>query len=294
MKRSALRTGDEPAFVSRQVSEARRYYLDLNPPRSAALAVVCGGREHMRPDYLVERPGFTYHCVELVTEGAGTVELAGRRQRLGPGVVFAYGPGVRHVIRTDPRRPMRKYYVDFTGTEAAALLSTTPLGRWRAAQIADPHELADIFEALDREARGDDRLAPELCATLLRLLLLKIRSRALSPGRGAPRAFATYARLRRHLEQHHERLRTVEELAHECRLTPIHVTRLFRRFARIGAYRFLLRLRMNRAAELLLDDGLLVKEVAERLGFPDAFTFSRAFKRIHGVPPSGLATSRAR
>ena len=74
----------------------------------------------------------------------------------------------------------------------------------------------------------------------------------------------------------------------------MYVARLFSRFARTGAYRFLLRLRMNRAAELLIDDGLMVKEVADKLGFPDAFTFSRAFKRIHGVPPSGLVGKRDR
>jgi AraC-like DNA-binding protein len=48
---------------------------------------------------------------------------------------------------------------------------------------------------------------------------------------------------------------------------------------------------MNHAAQLL-DTGLLVKETAARLGFADAFQFSRAFKRIHGVPPIHLLASR--
>lgn len=278
--------------MSAQVSEARRYYLDLKPPKNATMAVVCGGRERMRADYLVERSGFPYLCVELVVEGAGSLTLAGRRHRLEPGVVFAYGPGVRHVMRTDPERPMRKYYVDFVGSEAARLLAQTPLAAWRPARVADPQELIEVFDALDREARGDDRLAHEICATLLRLLLQRIRSRALGGGRGVPRAFATYLQIRTHLETHHERLRTIEDVAGECHVSPMYITRLFRRFARTGAYRFLLRLRMNRAAALLIDEGLLVKEVADRLGFPDAFTFSRAFKRIHGLPPSGLVASR--
>jgi AraC-like DNA-binding protein len=79
--------------------------------------------------------------------------------------------------------------------------------------------------------------------------------------------------IRSHVEAHHQRLRTIEDVARECHVTPMYIARLLRRFARAGAYRFLLRLRMNRAAELLLDEGLMVKEVADRLGFPDAFTF---------------------
>jgi AraC-like DNA-binding protein len=48
-----------------------------------------------------------------------------------------------------------------------------------------------------------------------------------------------------------------------------------------------MRLKMNRATELLVDGGLLVKEVAEKLEFVDAFHFSRVFKRFYGLPLGG-------
>jgi AraC-like DNA-binding protein len=47
---------------------------------------------------------------------------------------------------------------------------------------------------------------------------------------------------------------------------------------------------MNLAAEHLVEKGGLVKEVGQRLGFPDPFHFSRAFKSVHGVSPSALLT----
>ena len=289
MPRPPLPPHAEPAFVSKQVSELRRYYLDLNPATHVDLAVVCGGCERMRSDYLVERTTFPYQCIELVVEGAGNITLNGKRQRLSPGMIFAYGPGIAHTIRTDPRHPMRKYYLDFVGSQAAALIAATPLGSGGAVRVAEPMELVDIFEAIDREARGDDEvMARELCATYLRLLLLKIRSSALEHRGDVPRAYHTYLSIRRHIEEHYGRLHTVEAVAADMHVTPMHVARLFTRFGRTGAYRFILRLRMNRAAELLIDDGLLVKDVADKLGFPDAFTFSRAFKRIHGVPPSAV------
>jgi AraC-like DNA-binding protein/quercetin dioxygenase-like cupin family protein len=282
----------EPAFVSQQVTEARRYYLNLNPPRTAALTVVCGGVERMHPDYVVKRRDFPYFAVEFVTEGEGTVVLNGRRFPLAPGVVFAYGPRIPHVIRNSPRHPMRKYYVDFTGREARALLGASGLGKWQALRISALHELAEIAEALGRESHEDNRVSRAVCETLLRLLLLKIQQRTVSAGRSVPRSFATYERVRRHVEEHYERLWTVEDVARECHVTPMYVARLFRRFGHTGAYQFLLRLKMNHAAELLLNEGLLVKETAGRLGFPDAFQFSRAFKRVHGISPGHLLESR--
>jgi len=47
-----------PYFISTQVTEARRYFLDLAPKPSSRLVVVCGGCERVQPDYLVERDTF--------------------------------------------------------------------------------------------------------------------------------------------------------------------------------------------------------------------------------------------
>jgi AraC-like DNA-binding protein len=284
----------EPAFVSQQVAESRRYYLNLKPSPRAALSVVCGGVERMRPEYVVERQGFPFFAVEFVAEGRGTLMLKGRRFKLLPGTVFAYGPSVPHTIRNDPRAPMRKYYVDFAGTEAKRVLKHSPLGSWRASCIADIPSLVEAFESLAREANGDDTLTQSLCVLRLRVLMLKIRQIAVSGSRPVPRAFATYERIRTHVETHFLRLHTIDAIARECHVSPIHVSRLFHRFNRSGAYQFLIKLKMNRAAELLMNEGLLVKETAVRLGFPDAFQFSRSFKKTYGVPPSQLLTARWR
>lgn len=282
----------EPDFVSSQVTEAQRYYLELRPSRALPLALVCGGMERLRPDYMVERRDFPYFCIEFVSEGAGTVILQGKRHRLGPGMAFAYGPGIAHTIRNDPRDPMRKYYVDFSGKEGAKLLDQTPLGTWKPVRMSAPHDLVELFDAMAAEAKGDDGTSREICHTLLRLLLLKMRSHALPGSRAMPRSHSTYQRIRRHVEAHFLRLSTVQELADECHVTPMYAARLFQRFAKTGPYQFLLRLKMNRAAELLHAEGLLVKEVAAALGFADAFHFSRTFKRVHGLSPDQFARMR--
>ena len=77
----------------------------------------------------------------------------------------------------------------------------------------------------------------------------------------------------------------VEEAARVCHIDPSYLSRLFQRFGHTTPYRFLTKLKMNRAATLLLDQRMFVKEVAEQLGFIDAFHFSRTFKRIYGISP---------
>ena len=280
--------GKRPAFVSTQVLEADRYYLNLNPPRGAAMVVVCGGCERLAADYLVERSTFPYLCVEFVAEGAGTVELNGLRFPLRPGTAFAYASGIPHTIRNDPRRPMRKYYVNFAGKEAARLLAATLLGEWAVVQITSPQELLDVFDALQRDAFADGELQTELCAAHLKLLLLKIAHRALPLQAAEPRGLATYQRARRHIEKYFAELQTAEDVARGCHISPVHLSRTFQRYGQTTPYRFLMRLKMNRAAELLMASGMMVKEAADALGFSSQFQFSRAFKRVHGIAPAHL------
>jgi hypothetical protein len=162
------RTDALPAFVSRQVVTSHRYFLDLRPIASRPLTVVCGGEELVRRDYRVERDEFPYFCIEFVAAGEGSAVLAGRTVQLGPGSVFTYGPGVPHTIQTDPRRRLRKYYIDFIGTDSLKRLRATRLTHERlqvrqaAARLgfADPYQFSRAFKRVAGVSPRDFRNRP--------------------------------------------------------------------------------------------------------------------------------------
>jgi AraC-like DNA-binding protein len=274
-----------PSFVSTQVVEARRYYLDLDPRPTREITVVCGGAERVRPDYVVQRRTFPYFAVEFVAEGEGLLTLGGKTGRLRPGVVFAYGPGVRHTIRTEPARPMLKYYVDFVGRRAKELLERGAVRPGRSVQVSTPGDIREIFESLQRNGAGESPFGPALCAALIPVLLLKIAEGAVPSGRADPRALATYQRARALLDEGFLEFKTVDAAARAAGVNLSYLCRLFQRFDHQTPYRHLLHLKMNRAAQLLLDRGLLVKEAAAELDFSDPFNFSRAFRSVFGLSP---------
>jgi iron complex transport system substrate-binding protein len=74
-----------------------------------------------------------------------------------------------------------------------------------------------------------------------------------------------------------ERLVWDQEVAGSNPVTPIEAT---------------VRLKMNLAAQRLQSPDSSVKEVAEEFGFSDPFNFSRAFKRIFGIPPGTFKNLR--
>ncbi len=281
-----------PYLVSRQISEARRFCLNPAPNPGAALEIVCGGVERTHSEYVVDRSDFPYFAIEFVAEGEGDLTINGRQHVLSAGTVFAYGPETPHVIRNRATHGMRKYYVDFVGTRAPKLLREAGLwhkaNNYSAISVGGLHELADVFEMLIREANHSGPMVASICESLTQLLLQKIRQLRLPEGSEMSTANVTYERVRRHIEDHFLRLHTVQDVAHDCNITPVYLSRLFGRFSDCGAYHYLIRRKMNYAAGLLANEGLLVKEVAQRLEFADAFQFSRAFKRIYGISPTKL------
>lgn len=273
----------QPDFFSQSVHEARRFFLDLAPAPDAELAVVCGGYENCQADYAIQRDTFPYYSIELVTRGEGDVTLGGTPHRLEPGALFTYGPGVAHRIRTDREALLGKYFVNFTGAGSMGLLKQLDASLGSCLRITSVPELQLLFNELIRDGvRGD----ASVCAAMLRCLVLRAaahRSSGIEPG---PEPYETYQRCVNHLVTHAERLISQQQLAAECEVTPEYLSRLFKRHGRQTPYQMLLRLRMNLAAERLLDSSDTIKEVACGLGYTDPFHFSRAFKATFGVSPS--------
>jgi AraC-like DNA-binding protein len=289
MKRPASAT---PDFFSPQVSSARRFYLDLNPPRRAGLTIVCGGVEHCAPDYQIQRASFPFHSIEYVAHGHGWLKLGRRSFDLQPGSIFAYAPGIAQHITSDAQKPLVKYFVDFTGGRSIQWLRRHKLPAGSVAQIFPPTEIQPLFDELIRNGQRGTRQTPELCRHLLECLGMKLLETRAPLRSSDSRAFTTYQNCREHIRTHFQRLRTLEQIAHESHVDTAYVCRLFRRFDHQSPYRFLMRLKMNAAAGQLAQPGALVKNVAAELGFTNPFHFSRVFKSVFAVPPDAFRKLR--
>ncbi|MGC4070954.1 MAG: AraC family transcriptional regulator [Nibricoccus sp.] len=283
---------EPPAFVSAQVTDARRFYLNLKPRTATGLTVVCGGWEECAPDYTIDRKTFPFPSIEFVAAGRGELVLNGKRHELSPGTLFTYGPAISHRIRTDATAPLKKYFVNFAGNRTDTLLRESGLKPGTLIRLGTTVDVHNAFDALVRFGAFYDRHTARSCALQLELLLLAA-TRANQPNSpAARRAMATFERCRAHIEQHFLALATLQSTAAACHVDEAYLCRLFQRFQGETPYRYLQRLQMQWAAERLHSTGRLVREIAADLR-TDPFQFSRTFKRIHGVSPSAFLAARA-
>lgn len=281
-----------PAFFSSEVVAARRFYLDLKPAHRESLAVISGGLEHCTAGYTIHRATFPFYSIEYVARGTGKLKLQGQCHVLNPGTVFSYGPGIAHDIISDPDERLVKYFVDFSGTNALGLLKSCKLSPGRAAKVFPPQVLAALFDELIHIGLRFGRQNAGLCSKLLECLTLKIAAANAPAGTLETPAFTTYQQCRQHIEQHFLRLRTLDQIAADCHADKAYLCRLFRRYDSESPYQYLLRLKMNYAAEQLQQPGSLVKRVAQETGFADAFHFSRVFRKMLGIAPKDFRRLR--
>lgn len=86
----------------------------------------------------------------------------------------------------------------------------------------------------------------------------------------------------------------IAELASQAKVSPAQLNRLFRKALGVPPHQYLIDLRMLRAKQMLRSPSHSIQQIADEVGYCNAFYFSRAFRESTGQSPrqyrqSGLA-----
>jgi AraC-like DNA-binding protein len=226
-------------------------------------------------------PGFTMSGAEPATP-----------VHIDPQVAAAARGEVRHGTRSGPPdvRLLGGYFV-FDSPDAALLVSLLP----GVMHVRGLERLAVLVRLVDAEASQQRAGRDLVLARLVEVLLIEaLRS---TPGEDAPPgllrglADARVARAMRQMHGDPARAWTVEQLATKAALSRSAFYERFTRTVGLAPMAYLQAWRMALAKDLLKREALGIAEVAERVGYGSASTFSTAFSRHVGAPPGRYARS---
>jgi AraC-like DNA-binding protein len=270
--------------TSSAVDPARSRYASFEAVRSSRLPqILLAGFETVLTGYRVDRSSFPTFAIEMVVAGQGALKLDGEDHELGPGTVFTYGPGVHHVITTDPASPLQKYFLDVSPSPSGKRGSAIREGSIFTTSMAD--RMASVIDGILNDSTSG-RNMPEVRQASTRLFLALAENAARSPLPPATAAYSRFIKAKAHIEAHFYRSGCVEDYARELHIDVSYLTRLFQQFAKETPYRFLTRLRLTQARHLLLRHDLSIQQIAESLHFANPYHFSTLFRKHYSVPPS--------
>lgn len=234
------------------------------------------------------KEGSEQYIMIFCAAGKGTVRMPVAKREITTGQLTLIPPGVPHKYEADRATPWNIYWFHFTGRQASEYAELLGLDeRQPIMQVADADALIRQFESLYTvvvSAFSDSALVQasvELAKTLCLVNSLRT-GRHKKSRKSEQRILASIEYITREYDAPH----TLEELARTAGLSIPHYVALFRQHTGTSPIRYLTRVRLRHACELLDMSDKSVSEIARAVGYEDAFYFSRAFHKNTGHSPT--------
>ena len=254
-----------------------RLAVQACPPLRSA-GIYWTGWTHAVSGYRFVRHHPFFAGLILCQSGRGLVFLQDRWQECGPNQAYLLPRGTLHAYRAIARGTWNICWVAMHPDSYPALASGNP-----RLVTADSRPLFSAVEGLQREINGPaDRSATQLWVDLIRLYTLRI----IGPLRDDHHLGALWEKVDADLAHPW----SLDDLAGLLSLSPEHFRRLTHAQMHCSPMQYVTRLRIRRAAALLVSTSQKVAAIAHAVGYDNPFAFSTTFTRHLGLSP---ATYRA-
>ena len=249
-------------------------------------------QERGLPQWRVGRPeSQPRHLLYVPESGPLVGEVEGEMVRVQPGQVLWVQPDARFTLSID-RSPQDSGI-------SLGVCRFDLLGKpvWR---LAEPYRIGQRpdGESLLDELMPSSDLGDSINPLLRRAVLARILARCFVAGQASTATVAlnppVRARLAAFMQRNLHRRFGIHELANDVGMNPAYLSHRFRLSFGTAPRSYIMRLRIQRAASLLLATDDRIEAVAERFGYGSVFLFSRQFRQVMGQSPTAWRRRGAR
>lgn len=269
-------------------------------------------QEDFNPTFLFTWKGIrtqdeeNYHCHEhlevcYIQSGRGRHRVNGMVYEIQEGDLIIINAGVYHqALMGGEGRPVVEFYVGLTDIRLAGLERNQfplkdgcPVFHTSGDLKAKLSRLCVSMEAEKDICRPGRYYMMKTYAMQLLILLLREQE---SPEKERPSGQYSFDSVNRkyivgkimdYFEDHYEQKISLDRIAGNMYLSPFYISRIFKAETGDTPIHYLIDIRLQKARELLLEKpDLSIQEVAAKVGYDDAYHFSKLYKKKFGVSPS--------
>ncbi len=226
------------------------------------------------------------HVIIYCVDGFGWLELDGRHWSVKKGDVFMCPPDIPHSYGADGKAPWTKYWIHFRGKNSNAYMDM--LGLTLASPVLHIGDnakilswLQDIFNVLKTGYTHSNLL---FATSYLMNILSYMNSMTLNKGFNKAEDINVEKIISYMLDNADGNL-SLDQLSHFSGVSKYYFVRLFREKTGYTPVDYFIRLKIQKACELLESSPAKINNISAALGFNNPYYFSIAFKRIMGQAP---------
>jgi AraC-like DNA-binding protein len=238
---------------------------------------------HEGPKYV------TYFSLHIVLEGRGEFRQNNRTYPLRKGDLFCLFPKIATEYWTDRDDVLQLAWISFQGKQALSILHRIGLRPYspHLSAIANDKTVKRL-ERLFQFFRQSVNDARDLRRQSLFFQFFQTLSTR-SPLEKSVDPHFTEAWLQKGLEfldMHYAEGITIEETAKYAEVSRTHFSKQFQKTVGISPSEYLNSLIMKEAGKMVEGTNYSFSEIALSVGFPDLYSFSKAFKKFYGMSPT--------
>lgn len=244
----------------------------------------CGQQWLGDRDYTtIREQGRVDYSINYVNRGEGCYTLDGQNYPIPEGSLILHFPKVRQHYSFKKEANAQILWAHFSGTACKVLTPPEPMAPV-VIPIRDRAQFEAIFEKMIAAHHNSMSVGQQLCDSYMPVLLALMTqpSVPLSSGNRNQQLEQVLSLMHIHCNKPID----IDAYAELCHLSKDRFIRTFTAAVGIPPYRYQLKIRIQRAVEMLESTSATVSECAEAVGFTDCAYFCRIFKKFTGHRPS--------
>lgn len=266
----------------------KAYKLDFAGEKTGSLFVNCCGCSRTDPLHSFGPAVKPHYLIHFVMSGKGKFVIAGKEYPLEAGYGFLIPPEQLAFYQADAEDPWTYLWVGFSGQEARELVGHMGLSLQHPIFKSDRAE--ELYQAVkDMMEHSTFEIANDLRRNgQLHLFLSIIAESAPVSEKSEDDRANNYVRkaIEFILSNYCNPIKVTDVADYVC-INRSYLYTLFRNSMDMSPQQFLTSFRITKATELLQITTLPIESIALSCGYIDPLVFTKAFKQMHGISPSG-------
>lgn len=237
--------------------------------------------------HLVKSRCLDEYVLIYCTDGMGWLELDGNHYDISAGDLFICPPNRIHSYGADKIHPWTKYWVHFKGNNGLSLMEYIGISTRNPVFKAgiNPNiiqRFEHIFDVLKMGFTSANLFAAsaDTCLILSELKLISTN------GPFCDKQGTTMETVVEYMLKHVCENRTLDDFADYAQISKYYLIRVFKEKTGYTPYDYYMRLKIQKACELLHTKSKSILDISNVLGFTDQFHFSKVFKKLTGYSPT--------
>lgn len=234
-----------------------------------------------------------HYLFHYIVDGCGTYTIDGQTYTLSKGMIFMISPDILTEYKADGHEPWTYYWIGFSGLEAKELVKLTGFSKHRYimeysdTELGMEKSLKGLIHklAVKRISEESDKL--EEISSLYKVLSLLRKNYEVSPFIKEEKvAINSHVRTAvDYILKNYTFPITIDNIATYVGIDRTQLYRLFEETYNIGPKEYIIKLRLKKAGELLINTDLAIKNISFSVGYNDQYLFSKIFKKYYGFSP---------